>query len=825
MELKEYQKNVIDTFRLWVTKLDEAKSALNNFPEQDIPSYVKNYPKNAWNEMGKSDDMYFDRKSKASKEGYYIPNICYKIPTGGGKTLLGIHTIKEWGITNGFVLWLVPTKAIYEQTITAFRNRDHDYRIELDHISSNHTKILEKDDLFTLNDHNNNLCIMIVIIASTNRNNGGKKYTDEDFLKINRDGSGHNSFFPEDDDYVGIDNLPCNLKKKSEHIKHSLQNVIKIIKPIIILDESHKIATKLKDEEYKDLLNSYNPQLVLELSATPKNDVSNILVDVKGTDLHKENMIKLPIKLDVSEESTWENTLISAITTLDSLQRDADKLDEYIRPICVISVERTDPDKIDSGFIHAHHVRDYLITYGIPEDAICIKSAHEDQLGRKNLMLESSNIRYIITKSALKEGWDCSFAYVLVILDNTQSFTSSTQLLGRVMRQPRATKTSIESLNSCYVFCFNKTSHDTLKTIKTGLEYGGLGDMIHSIKDNDIRLTKDCTKTPRRDGLPTTIPLPQVLHVDGKHLRKLDYEYDILSEINFSDICVPNLDMSNIDESHHHTYDLDETGNIENHTTEVLYVNRNIDLMFFTHAILDLIPNPWNAYSIVVECIDILSKKMSNVEIMSNRIKIKYLLYNEIKKIVDGKAKKIFEQKLNTKKIQFKLQSDVINLENGILALKGCTPLTHDDGQSIQKNLFNEVYIDEFNEPEKNFALYLDKHELIQWWYRIAVNQNNMDYKLAGWMKNYIHPDFIAYRKKSRKGEVFIIETKGTHLLGNEDTEYKKMLLEKLNDAYKKSNDMGKLEINELTLTMLSGENWPEEFSKLINSETHPKES
>ncbi|MDR0685802.1 MAG: hypothetical protein LBF83_11855 [Spirochaetaceae bacterium] len=46
--------------------------------------------------------------------------------------------------------------------------------------------------------------------------------------------------------------------------------------------------------------------------------------------------------------------------------------------------------------------------------------------------------RYIITVDALKESWDCSFAYVLCSLANVKSDTSVEQLLGRVMRMPYA---------------------------------------------------------------------------------------------------------------------------------------------------------------------------------------------------------------------------------------------------------------------------------------------------------------------------------------------------------------------------------------------------
>ena len=52
----------------------------------------------------------------------------------------------------------------------------------------------------------------------------------------------------------------------------------------------------------------------------------------------------------------------------------------------------------------------------------------------------------IITKSALQEGWDCPFAYVLCSLAASSNLKAMTQLIGRILRQPGALKTGIEAL-------------------------------------------------------------------------------------------------------------------------------------------------------------------------------------------------------------------------------------------------------------------------------------------------------------------------------------------------------------------------------------------
>src|SRR5690348_12523012 len=55
-----------------------------------------------------------------------IPCVCLRIPTGGGKTLIGGHAIRRindalLGVEHSLTLWLVPTEAIREQTLRALK--------------------------------------------------------------------------------------------------------------------------------------------------------------------------------------------------------------------------------------------------------------------------------------------------------------------------------------------------------------------------------------------------------------------------------------------------------------------------------------------------------------------------------------------------------------------------------------------------------------------------------------------------------------------------------------------------------------------------------
>ena len=138
-------------------------------------------------------------------------------------------------------------------------------------------------------------------------------------------------------------------------------------------------------------------------------------------------------------------------------------------------VERTGNDQRDNEHIHAEDVREYLTqNLNVPADTVRVKSATNDELGKEDLLSEFSKVRWIITRSALMEGWDCPFAYLLVMLDNTRAQRAITQLVGRVMRQPHAQLTDRESLDQCYVYCNNAEVGTVVQQVKKGLEEEGL---------------------------------------------------------------------------------------------------------------------------------------------------------------------------------------------------------------------------------------------------------------------------------------------------------------------------------------------------------------
>ena len=625
LELKEYQRGALDALTRWLETLEDtqrdSETTIELLQQRQINTSIinelRNYPKAAWQKLKGNGGVaatageYVDRTDEANRP---VPHICFKVPTGGGKTLLAAAALECLPWQRGLGLWVVPSKAIYNQTKAALWDKQHPYRKMLNRASAGRVKMLEKEDTFNRDDIANYLCVMLLMLPATNRQRG------REFLRMFRDSGRYPSFFPDSDDIFGNTRLINEYPDLECHtegglVKQSLFNVFKMLRPIVVLDEAHKAygaRNRETNEEFAKSINRLDPRVVIELSATPNRGISNLLVDIEGPDLKKEEMIKLPVQVTSFPNAEWQLTLSQAADELERLDTEAKSYENntgrYIRPIAIVRVERTGRDQRDSGRIHAEDVREYLThNLGVPSDAIRVKSAENDELGRENLLSEYSQVRWIITKSALMEGWDCPFAYLLVMLDNTQAQRAITQLVGRVMRQPHAQLTGKALLDQCYVYCNNVDVGTVVTQVKNGLEsegLTGLGDEVMGASDSrQENATQEVQQqmVQRRDRFQNReIYLPMVLHKDGDRWIQLNYQAHILPHIDWSAIEPPDPRSSAPQRVQRQsaTVDVGEVAPVFRPEQEP-YIDKTVNISDFARRLSDIMPNLWEAARIV----------------------------------------------------------------------------------------------------------------------------------------------------------------------------------------------------------------------------------
>ncbi|MCY3894667.1 MAG: DEAD/DEAH box helicase family protein [Acidimicrobiaceae bacterium] len=818
LELKDYQRRTLRAFTEW----EQALGAAREECEQRALALARaglepsaddaNHPAKAWTALAGDEGglaaarPHVDRFDGAERS---IPHVCFKIPTGGGKTLLGAAALERLGMQTGFVLWIVPSRAIYAQTRKAFWTRQHPYRQLLEFASGGRVKVMEKDDRLAQGDLDNYLCLMLLMLPAANRRRG------KEFLRMFRDSGRYATLFPREDDVLANEalrgahtDLEINLNGT---VKHSLFNVLKMQRPVVVLDEAHKAYGGKGADEFVSAVNRLNPRLVIELSATPNAAISNLLVDVSGADLGREEMIKLPVEVSTGD-GDWTDTLACAHDRLADLTTAAQQLEgrsgRYIRPIGVIRVERTGKDQRGSGYLHAEDVREHLIgRLGEAPEAVRVKSSQNDEIAGEDLMSPYSPVRWIITKAALMEGWDCPFAYVLVMLDNTRSNTAITQLMGRVMRQPGARRTGDAALDRCYVHCWQAGVDESVTAVKNGLENEGLTGLGQDVQATGALSVEPRAIARRPQFRGADIFLPKVLVRRGEEWVDLSYERDILPGVDWAALGVPDTGDHRSGRTaatvQTISIGLDDAGISTSLTRRTgSSIDKPVSVVWFVRQLTDMVPNPWQAARLALGYIELLSEEgHDDGEVYADRRWHVNHVRECLAADIDLAAQAVFVSKLRSGDIRFDLEASEPNFKMtdtfSYVWSEGDHTFEH-AGRPIQQSLFETLYEKQFDSDlERRFAFYLDEHQAIDWWHRVAARQSH-DYYLRGWQNDRIWPDFVALSTSDEStARLLVVDTKGEHLAGNANTSYKQQVFATLEEHFNGSDafDCGEVKL------------------------------
>ena len=873
MQLKEFQelvlKNLNHYFNVLKSEYLEEKEIVEFHKTKGRDRIITEYPEKTWKKLRANHKLPFSKNkfgelevlpylNKTDGLNRPIPNICLKVPTGGGKTLIGVSALENinfhyFGKTTGLVLWVVPTDAIYTQTLKSFKDKTHPYRKVLERTGARKVKILEwrknKHNSFSMQDLREYLCVFLLTLQSANRET-------KESLKVFKDSGKFIQFFPSNKDYQANKKLLSQVKNldtytsdsilsqsNSRLVKQSLGNAIRIAQPIVILDEGHRAYSDLA----RKTLSGLNPRFILELSATPnmKEHKSNVLINVSGTKLKQEEMIKLPINVMTMDRGDWQNTLDRAHDKLKKLEQESHKHyrkhKKYIRPIMLIQVERTGKDQTDKDFIHSEEVKDYLIKMGISKRAIKIKTAEKDELKDEDLLSPASPVQFIITKQALQEGWDCPFAYILTILAKSKSKLALTQLIGRILRQAYAERSSIPALNESYVFCYDKKAKEVVEDIRKGLQKEGMEDVLDYVNTEEKGF-KQVTAKRKPQFKDTQILLPRILHKSRNNLwRGLIYEQDILQHIDFSKISYSKKgswtpDNINTLTIKHFSIDMEEETEAfvtARSTREETLSGPVINYPFMIRRLCRFIPNAWEASRIFDETLKALkSKKISDEQIYLNRNGLVIDMEQDIREQVDKLSQEIFLNKLKKGIMCFKVFKDRLNINWALGSTIDFTVSAEDkklrrddDDDDFQLSLFDKRYHyqSHYNTLEEKVAQYLDnKEDVVKWWHRM-LERKASSYYLQGWRKSKVWPDFLiaCETEKSNKKRYMVLETKGDHL-DNVDTRYKDQLFKLLELYYKEPLNIKGMQVatpeeQEMAFKMLKETTWQQDLQTTLS--------
>jgi len=458
MQLRQYQADALAVLRRF---FEEARMA---------------GPKNAYETITREPD-YADRLGRYG--GTYrapladlpnVPYVCLRLPTGGGKTILGAHAVavaRDAWVEKDYplVLWLAPTKTIRSQTVEALKNAGHPYRQALDEDFDGRVRVFDIADFTHIRPHDlrDHCCIVVGTIQTlrVKSTEGRKVYAHHEGMEPHFSG--------------GQDAAPGLERLEGGGVKFSFANLLHIHLPLMIVDEAHNAVTGLT----REMQTRVNPCAIIEFTATPRPK-SNILYSVSALELKREDMIKLPIML--SEHDTWQNAVNGAIAKRASLAKAAERDAAYLRPIVLFQAQKKGQEVTVDAL--KKHLMD---AENIPESAIAVATGDQRELDGIDLFDPHCPIEYVITVEALKEGWDCSFAYVFCSVSRIHSATDVEQLLGRVLRMPYAKRRRTADLNRAYAYLSEPSSGAsaralTDKLVAMGFEEDEARDNIEPVQ-------------------------------------------------------------------------------------------------------------------------------------------------------------------------------------------------------------------------------------------------------------------------------------------------------------------------------------------------------
>ena len=451
MQLKKYQNDTLAVIKAFFDALDTKT------------------PGEAYESVTSSADMIARlgnlRKYEAAAND--APTVAIKVPTGGGKTIIAAHAVKVIAECQGrecpFIVWFAPSETIRRQTADALKKARHPYRQALNEAFKGNVQVFDLDEVFmiTPSDIERNACIVVA--------------TEQAFVKKDKEKYNvykHNENYEPHFAAIRLAEGMDAQEDNPSQPKFSFVNLVHSRRPIVIVDEAHKMVSELS----KETLTRLAPSAVLGLTATPEKG-NNTLYSVPAKALFDEEMIKLPVELTEFRED-WRQAVFAAIEKRQELERLADRefadgSGGYLRPLVLFQAQAN----TKTAEVPVDVLKAFLTdTAKLPTSEIAVVTGEQKELDGIDVTDPQSPIKYIITVQALKEGWDCPSAYILCSVANIASGTDTIQLLGRVMRQPEARRRKTPQLNRAYAFVMSRTFGQAASELAEGLRKKGFDE-------------------------------------------------------------------------------------------------------------------------------------------------------------------------------------------------------------------------------------------------------------------------------------------------------------------------------------------------------------
>lgn len=731
-----------------------------------------------------------DREPDGRRPSYYpvpglggMPCVCLRVPTGGGKTLMACHAV---GIAakalvqtdHALVLWLVPSDQIRTQTLAALRKPGHPYREALEHSVGGPVEIMDLQaavqspraalDATT--------CVIVATMAAFRVENtdSRKVYETSGALMTH---------------FEGLDETQrATLQEADGTVAFSLANVLRLRHPIVIVDEAHNARTPLSFE----MLERFEPACAVEFTATPVRDLrkagdnlaSNVLTHVSASELKAEDMVKLPIRLETAGE--WRAVVADALRKREELEglakQEQQATGEYLRPILLLQAQ---PKSSKHETLTVEVLEKALSEeFGVPAEWVRVATGERREIADEDLLAPDCQVRVILTVQALKEGWDCSFAYVLCSVAELGAATAVEQILGRIMRLPGARAKGVAALNEAYAFVASpRMAAAALKTAGDGLvaalEQNGFNKLEaqnavapvqHGLPLSGLFSEE---KAPSERGLVFTVPRLGVR--EGGQLELLEpegflpEEWQIASldaQLSETDFPLPRGSEAGDIDTVGGKLKLEWLGHVRR-DVRLLDVEADWTQEHLANWLDRNIPHP----DLTQEDASLFLLRLVHALVQDRGIALPDLVRHRFG-LRDAAERRIAQHRVDARRTgqQQLFATDRVQVSPEVcfsfpLNQYPCKPYT--GTASFERHYYPQV--GDMNEEEVSCALVLDKGDRMKHWVRNVERQPRFSFWLPTPTDKF-YPDFVAQLTDE---SLLVVEYKGEQLLNTPDTDEK----------------------------------------------------
>jgi superfamily II DNA or RNA helicase len=698
----------------------------------------------------------------------WVPSVCLQAGTGGGKTLMAttwLEPIAE-SVAGGpvplrVVLWLVPTKTLIEQTVRILRDPKGMYQPILSAAFGKAT-VIDRDEMMSVTPAQLNNGVTIVVSTAQ-----GFRREEVDGLRAYRQNGALLPHFPAERELAGpLVSEEGELLDNDVEITPSLVNLMRMKRPVIVIDEAHRNQSALSWQ----MLSNLRPRFVLELTATPRQR-ANILHAISPVELKAEDMIRMPVNLHRTEG--WMDALTDARRNRQRLERAARRVGDRVRPIVLVQVENKDAAKssLSQGRVAVYDALSFLTAeLKVKREAIVVRTGDVDELTGKNLLSATSPVRWVITVQAAAEGWDCPFAMTLCAISATKSTVRVTQLLGRCLRQDLARKSRETTLNETYVYAATPDFAATAKDVIASMEALGFhADDVRVFGNGATRTPRDPDRTEVRKEFEG-----QKLPVLALRLAPRSRAHTVTASEQLAPFASKKLRLDRVDgipkplhKEDAESLDIDLEGKIV--ATELNLPTRPSNKYegFTSAALIDALRRGVRDKrvshdemgKIIEATVESLERDRWSVSDMFGR-------YRAIAEAIATEVRTRYADHLYSGFTAAAQKGVLISTEAALpdVVLQRNESFT---GLDLKKHVYPEI--SGMNGEEQQLARDLASSEKVHWWWR---NPDRTGWPIIGYWGRF-YPDFIV---RLTNGRTLVIEYKGKQLAASEDTERKENL-------------------------------------------------